>query len=120
MSFNKIIAVDLDDVLVERPERFENLGADKYRHCTPIQKNIDIVNSWYADGHKIIIYTARGMSQFQGNASRVYYALFELTTKQLLDFGIRYDELVMGKIHYDMIVDDKALNSKKMRKKHAR
>jgi hypothetical protein len=104
------IAVDLDDVLCERDKRYEFKGVSKYDHCTPIQKNIDKINELYEE-HYIIIYTARGMNQFNGNVHEVYFELWEKTKAQIEEWGIMFDEIIMGKIHYDFIIDDKAINS---------
>ena len=75
---------------------------------------ISIVNESYEQGNKIIIYTARGMSTFSGNVHRVYSELYELTKGQLKNWGVKHHELIMGKPHYDIIIDDKALNSERV------
>ena len=111
MSKQKIIAFDLDDVLCHRPKGYEHLGPSKYNYCYPIEENIELVNSLYNDGYKIVIYTARGMSQYKGNVTLIYSELYSRTIKQLDNWGLKYDQLVMGKIHYDVLIDDKALNS---------
>ena len=111
MNKQKIIAFDLDDVLCERESGLEHQGVDKYDYCTPIQKNIDVVNSLYDDGHKIIIYTARGMTVFSGNVSEIYSNLYDKTFNHLNEWGIKFHQLVMGKISYDVLIDDKCLNS---------
>jgi len=118
MSKQKIIAFDLDDVLCYRPEGYEHLGPEKYDHCKPYTRNIDLVNSLYEDGYKIVIYTARGMSQFKGNIVDIYTHLYNRTNQQLNSWGLKYHSLVMGKIHYDVLVDDKVLNSNNINKKH--
>ena len=62
MNKQKIIAFDLDDVLCERESGRHLVQTST---TTVFQfKNIDVVNSLYDDGHKIIIYTARGMTVF--------------------------------------------------------
>ncbi len=106
-----IIAFDLDDVICTRPENTENLGIEKYKNCVPITEMVDIVNKCYEDGNYIKIYTARGMSQLKGDVTAVYNKLFDTTSKQLKDWGVNYHELVMGKIHYDILIDDKVMNS---------
>jgi CMP-N,N'-diacetyllegionaminic acid synthase len=111
MSKLKTIAFDLDDVICYRPKGYEHLGPNKYDYCEPDQTIIDLVNSLYEDGNKIIIYTARGMSQFKGNVLLIYSKLYSKTIQQLDGWGLKYDQLVMGKIHYDLLIDDKALNS---------
>ena len=105
----KVIAFDLDDVLCYRES--EEGKIDKYKSCKPINQMIEIVNKCYDQGNKIIIYTARGMTTQKGNINMVYSKLYEMTKKQLNEWGIKYHELVMGKIHYDLLIDDKAINS---------
>ncbi len=111
MSKLKTIAFDLDDVICYRPNGYEHLGPNKYDYCEPDQSVIDLVNSLYEEGNKIVIYTARGMSQYKGNVTLIYSELYSRTIKQLDNWGLKYDQLVMGKIHYDVLIDDKALNS---------
>jgi len=111
MNKLKIIAFDLDDVICYRPKEYEHLGPNKYDYCEPDQSVIDLVNSLYDDGNKIVIYTARGMSQYKGNVSLIYSELYSKTIQQLDSWGLKYHQLVMGKIHYDLLIDDKALNS---------
>jgi len=111
MSKQKTIAFDLDDVLCFRPKGYEHLGPSKYNYCYPIEENVQLVNSLYNEGYKIVIYTARGMSQFNGNVTEIYSQLYSQTIKQLNSWGLKYHQLVMGKIHYDVLIDDKVLNS---------
>ena len=111
MSKQKTIAFDLDDVLCFRPKGYEHLGPSKYNYCYPIEENVQLVNSLYDEGYKIVVYTARGMSQFNGNVTEIYSQLYSQTIKQLNSWGLKYHQLVMGKIHYDVLIDDKVLNS---------
>jgi len=110
MSKLKTIAFDLDDVICSRPNGYEHLGPNKYDYCEPDQSVIDLVNSLYEEGNKIVIYTARGMSQYKGNVALIYSELYSKTIHQLNDWGLKYNQLVMGKIHYDLLIDDKVLN----------
>lgn len=114
MSKLKTIAFDLDDVICYRSKEYEHLGPNKYDYCEPDQHVIDLVNSLYEEGNKIVIYTARGMSQYKGNVALIYSELYSKTIQQLNAWGLKYDQLVMGKIHYDLLIDDKALNSSEM------
>jgi hypothetical protein len=104
----KVYAFDLDDTLCARPSDVEGLGKEKYKHCYPIQPMIDILNEQYDNGHTIIIYTARGMTLFNGNVHEIYNNLYEQTISDLKKWGIKHHGLVMGKLHYDLIIDDKA------------
>ena len=109
-----VIAFDLDDVLCYRTS--ESGGkVGKYNNCKPILEMIKINNECYEQGYKVIIYTARGMTGFSGNCSEIYSNLYELTKKQLEEWGVKHHELIMCKAHYDLLIDDKAINSGKIK-----
>ena len=110
MKKQKTIAFDLDDTLCSRPPEFEHLGIEKYKHCVPIQHNIDMMNRVYDEGHTIIIYTARGMTSQKGNIPVIYEELYPITKHQLDSWGAKFHTLIMGKLHYDVLIDDKTLN----------
>ncbi len=112
----KIIAFDIDDVICIRRKDKELEGINKYCYSQPIQKNIDIINECYENGYYIKLYTARGMSQFNGDIFKIYDKLYLLTKTHLEEWGVKYHELIMGKIHYDLFIDDKALNSYNIKK----
>jgi len=102
----KIIAFDLDDVLCTRDSDRGDL--EKYFSCKPVQKMIDICNECYDAGYEIIVYTARGMTSQAGDVSKIYHNLYELTKDQLEEWNVKHHRLVMGKQHYDLLIDDKA------------
>ena len=106
---DKTIAFDLDDVLCSRTSNQDDI--EKYYSCIPNQKMIDILNLCKSKGFKIIIYTSRGMTVFNGNVNDIYSNLYDLTQKQLKEWKVNYDQLIMGKVHYDLLIDDKAINS---------
>mgnify|MGYP003134406152 CR=1 FL=1 len=110
---SKIIAFDMDDVLCYRTS--EEGGVAKYKTCLPLQDMINVVNKCYENGMYIKIYTARGMSTFSGDVSKVYSELYELTKQQLINWGVKHHELVMGKIHFDLLIDDKVVDSLKIK-----
>lgn len=110
----KIVAFDLDEVLCTREKQYECLGKDKYKYCTPILSNIAIMNDCYDKGFYIKIYTARGMSQFKGNYKTIIQELSNLTKEQLEAWGAKYNELIFGKTHYDILIDDKVINIKEI------
>jgi len=116
MNKQKTIAFDLDDVICFRSNEYEHLGPEKYLHCQPYEETVRLINSLYDDGYKIIIYTARGMSQFNGNIIEIYSKLYNQTNGQLKSWGVKYHQLIMGKAHYDILVDDKVLNSNQITK----
>lgn len=106
----KIIAFDLDDVLCFREPCYESLGRDKYNYCKPIVSNIELLNKCYDEGFYIKIYTARGMMVYNKNLDLILKELFILTEKQLHSWGVKYHELIFGKTHYHLLIDDKVKN----------
>lgn len=105
----KKIAFDLDNTLCDC-----KIGTP-YKDAKPIDEMISILNQLKADGHYIMVYTARGMSKgrTKGQAINMYW---QLTYKQLKDWGINFDELLFGKPDFDLLIDDKAVNSKQITK----
>ena len=89
---------DLDNTLVTTQ------GSD-YENSTPIETAIKKVQAYKRRGDHIIIMTARG------SGSKVDWR--EFTENQLKDFGIPYDQLIVGLKPggVDVFVDDKAINA---------
>lgn len=106
---SKVIAFDLDDVLCYRTSEVGKVK--KYFSCKPIIEMVNIANQCYERGDTVLVYTARGMTSCNGDVSKIYSTLYELTKKQLEEWGVKYHQLIMGKIHYDVFIDDKAVNS---------
>lgn len=106
----KIIAVDLDETLCTGSKPYSHLGIGKYSYCVPIQKNIDKVNKFYNEGHTIIIYTSRGMGTLGGDLGVIYNTLYEPTKRDLERWGVKFHQLVFGKIYFDVLIDDKVCN----------
>jgi hypothetical protein len=88
-----ILSVDIDDTLI-KSEFYEG----EYINAKPMQEEIINLNALYGMGYTIILYTGR------------HWNHYEITKKQLKDFGIKYHELVMGKIPCE-IIDDKSYKS---------
>lgn len=106
-----ILAFDLDDCICKRPKNLEHLGVNKYNYCEPITDMVNIVNECYDEGYYIKIYTARGMTTFNSDVNKIYEELYNLTVNDLKKWGVKYHKLIMGKEHYDLLIDDKVLNS---------
>jgi mannose-6-phosphate isomerase-like protein (cupin superfamily) len=87
--------IDLDNTLCQTTH-------SDYINSRPIQIRIDRVNRLKKEGHFIAIWTARGSTS--GIDHR------ELTVQQLAEWGVQYDELIMGKPNYDVYIDDKSFN----------
>ena len=73
-----------------------------YKNSKPIFDRIWYFNSLYDEGHEIVYWTARGGS------TGINWA--ELTRLQFFDWGVKYSDLKFNKPHYDIWIDDKAVN----------
>ena len=73
-----------------------------YVNSTPIEERIRYVNELKKNGHHITIWTARGATSGIDH--------YELTNSQLKQWGVEYDNLLMGKPDYDVYIDDKSFN----------
>jgi len=78
--------------------------AGTYETAEPFYDRIKIVNNLQDEGHRIILFTARGTTT--GIDWR------PLTESQMKAWGVKYHELHLGKPYYDIFVDDKAFNDK--------
>ena len=89
---------DLDNTLVITQ------GSD-YENAVPIEAAVKKVQEYKRNGDHIIIMTARG------SGSKKDWR--EFTKKQLLEFGIPFDQLIVGLKPggVDYFVDDKAINA---------
>jgi len=87
--------IDLDNTLC-------NTVNGEYRNSTPIQERIAFINDLKSAGNHITIWTARG------SKSKIDYT--ELTCRQLEEWGVQYDELLLGKPDYDVYLDDKSFH----------
>ena len=77
-------------------------GSD-YESSIPDYRMINLVNQLFDEGHHIKVFTARG------SCSGIDWTV--LTATQLESWGMKYHELIMNKKpHYDLLIDDKAVN----------
>ena len=103
MSEKKTFVIDIDGTICSQ----EDSGS--YDIAAPDMEMIRKINSLYTEGHKIILYTARGMNTCEGNIGLVRERYSELTKEWLKDNRVCYDQLVFGKPPGDYYVDDKAM-----------
>ena len=106
----KIIAFDIDDVLLIRDKNNDFKSIEKYKFCIPIPHNVDLINQCYENGYYIKLYTSRGMTSLGGNLSEIQEKISPITIETLQKYNIKYNELIFGKEHFDLLIDDKALN----------
>ena len=87
-----IVIVDIDNTVCTQEEN--------YLDAQPIPENIAKINKLYDEGHIIEYWTARG-----GTSGKHWYSD---TLKQLVDWGCKFNTLLMNKPSYDIFIDDKA------------
>tara|TARA_Y100000592_G_scaffold44229_2_gene70151 strand:- start:20109 stop:20447 length:339 start_codon:yes stop_codon:yes gene_type:complete len=84
-----------------------------YELAEPFPDRIASINEMYDQGHYIIFFTARAMGRFCGDPDDRQKAedlMRDLTEKQLEKWGVKYHELLFGKPHADVFIDDKAVS----------
>lgn len=92
----KTYAIDIDGTLCRTP-------GNEYEKAQPIAEAINAVNKLYDEGNRVKIFTGRGC------LSGINWE--SLTVAQLKAWGVKYHELIMNKPHFDLLIDDKAINS---------
>ena len=70
-----------------------------------------VCRALHAQGHTIIIATARRMRTHKGNVPAVVADIGEITLRQLREMGIPHDEISFGKPWAQFYVDDLAVNA---------
>jgi glycerol-3-phosphate cytidylyltransferase len=99
-----IYCFDLDGTICSSVEN------SKYNEAVPFPGVVEEINKLKEKGDQIIINTARGC------VSGIDHT--ELTIKQLNDWGIKYDRLIMhSKPNADIYIDDKAMSAQEWRNK---
>lgn len=96
MIKSKIIYVDIDETIC-----ITSKTPREYKNSKPILENISKINKLYDQGNTIVYWTARGSRQ-QNN-------WYDLTLKQLNEWGAKFHELRVDKPYYDLFFDDKTL-----------
>lgn len=91
----KTYCFDIDGTLCEQESK-------DYARALPLLERVAKVNALHDQGHRIILFTARG------SQSGIDWT--QVTRMQLESWGLRYHELITGKPHADVYVDDKAVN----------
>jgi CMP-N,N'-diacetyllegionaminic acid synthase len=80
---------------------------NQYDRATPMQDTIDVVNSLHSQGHRIVLFTARG--------SKTGIDWTDLTRRQMQEWGVRHHELLFGKPAADYYVDDKLIGMEQLK-----
>jgi len=93
-----IIYIDIDETICESPPDRD------YSKAIPILANIAKANKLYEEENTIVYWTARG------TVSGIDW--YDLTKQQLIDWGVKFHDLKLGKPYYDLFIDDKNMNTR--------
>ena len=97
----KIIYVDIDETICFYNEEIPLDGKKDYKAAVPSYQNIEKINKLYDEGNTIVYWTARG--------SRSGIDWTELTTKQLTEWGAKFNKVRCDKPYYDQFVEDRSV-----------
>ncbi len=92
------IAFDMDNTICTSIRRNHQEDIPKVK---PRENMIKLIRGLKKKEHKITIFTRRGAS---GKNAR------KLTEEWLKKYDIPYDELIIEKPHYDLLIDDRAIS----------
>lgn len=81
----------------------------EYNRPWPKHDVIDKINKLYDAGWEVVVFTARGMNTFKGDAQKCDDTYRKLTEETLEKFKVRYTRLQFGKPAGVMYVDDRAV-----------
>lgn len=99
----KTFVIDIDGTICDNDGDYEN--------SIPKLDRIAKINVLYDKGHIIKYFTARGMGRYKDNRSLAQKKFYELTYKQLMTWGCKFHELILGKPSGDIYIDDKGMNA---------
>lgn len=97
------VCIDLDGTICET----KRVG-QSYEDVLPNPGVVEALNL-LAQSHYVIIYTARNMVTHSGNLGKINKHQARITMDWLDKYNIPYDEILFGKPHYDVFIDDKAM-----------
>lgn len=89
--------VDIDETICNTPGK-KNEARD-YAKAVPIKENIEKINKKYDEGNHIVYWTSRG--------ALTDIDWYEVTEKQLIEWGCKFNDLRLDKPPFDCLVDDK-------------
>lgn len=110
MSNYSTFVIDIDDT-ISKTEIDEN-GKGKYSESKPIKSVVKKIRDLWKKGHRIILFTARGMRTFDNDVQKIEDFHRKNLENWLKVHNIPYNELVFGKPWGNNVfyVDDKNLS----------
>lgn len=103
--------IDIDDTICVTEKK---PGTDQfdYANSKPINRVILRIRALKDEGHRIVLFTARGMRTYNGDIEQINQHVRPTLEDWLARHGVLYDQLIMSKpwgpnVYY---VDDKALS----------
>jgi len=91
---SKTYVIDIDGTVCNNTD-------GEYEKAIPYPERINLINELYDNGHKIIMFTARGYT------TKINWEVF--TRKQLENWGLKFHELILNKPFGNFYIDDKAI-----------
>lgn len=98
------IVIDLDGTLCQIKQSNQS-----YSDLQPLLGAADRVRELRANGHYIIIHSARNMATCESNLGKVMKNVGKITLDWLEEYGIEYDEIYFGKPNADLYIDDRSI-----------
>tara|TARA_B100000963_G_C22633179_1_gene676094 strand:- start:4144 stop:4704 length:561 start_codon:yes stop_codon:yes gene_type:complete len=95
MKNKKIYIIDIDNTICKSKK-------SNYINSIPYHHIINSFNKLYEQGHQLHYWTARG-----SNSGKDWS---DFTLRQMKIWGVKYNTLNIGKIHYNLWIDDKAIH----------
>jgi capsule biosynthesis phosphatase len=98
------IVIDLDGTICEIKD-----PTGSYENVKPLPGAVEKIAEMRAQGHYIIIQTARNMATCESNLGKVMKNIGLVTLEWLQKHAIEYDEIYFGKPNAHIYIDDRAL-----------
>lgn len=97
------ICIDIDGVITGFKK-----GEQTYADVEPIPSAVQKIQALKANGHYIILFTARHMKTCNGDVGKVIARVGNMTLDWLEKHDVPYDEIHFGKPWADVYIDDNA------------
>lgn len=97
------IVIDLDGTICTLKQKHET-----YDEVLVKPGAVEFIKKLRAEGHYIIIQTARNMATCESNVGKVIKNVGKVTLEWLEKNGVEYDEIYFGKPNANLYIDDRA------------